>query len=64
MAIAAWLSMPISTGSGGASPSSLRKEERNTPSLAASDAAMISASHDDSATEFCFLDPQLITAEE
>ena len=62
--MAAWLSMPISNGSVEPCPSSLRNLERKIASLAASEAAMISASQEDSATLVCFLEPQETTAVE
>eukprot|EP00965_Chrysotila_dentata_P066030 2186293-Pleurochrysis_carterae.AAC.1 len=44
------------------SPSSLRSARRYAASFAASEAAIISASQDDSATEGCFLLLQVIAA--
>eukprot|EP00965_Chrysotila_dentata_P203299 6181630-Pleurochrysis_carterae.AAC.3 len=44
------------------SPSSLSKVRKYTASFAASDAAMISASQEDSATEGCFLLLQVMAA--
>ena len=60
--MAAWLSIPISIGSDDPCPSSSRKRDKKRASLAASEAAMISASQDDKATLTCFLEPQEITA--
>eukprot|EP00965_Chrysotila_dentata_P113790 3761385-Pleurochrysis_carterae.AAC.2 len=56
------LSIESDVGSGAGKPRSAKSERRYTASLVASEAAMISASHDDSATEGCFFDAQEIAA--
>ena len=57
----------LSSRSGGGSdisrPSSRKNDERYIASFAASDPAIISASHDESATDVCFFDDQLIVAD-
>eukprot|EP00965_Chrysotila_dentata_P092330 3047412-Pleurochrysis_carterae.AAC.1 len=49
-------------GSAGDSPRSAKSDRKYTASLVASDAAMISASQEDSATEGCFLDAHEMAA--
>ena len=59
---AAWLSTLSEVGWAVPKPSSLRNDRKCVASLAASLAAIISASHDDSATQGCFLDIQEMAA--
>ena len=45
-----------------AKPSSVRNREVYTASLEVSEAATISASHDERETDFCFLEPHMMAA--
>eukprot|EP00965_Chrysotila_dentata_P161313 5326863-Pleurochrysis_carterae.AAC.1 len=56
------LSMLIGVGSGCWRPSSAKRARRYTASLVASEAAMISASQDDSATVGCFFEDHEMAA--
>ena len=61
--MAALLSQPSSTESSAfLRPNSVNRRFSATASLAASDAAIISDSHDDRATDFCFLLPHEMAA--
>eukprot|EP00965_Chrysotila_dentata_P072411 2392655-Pleurochrysis_carterae.AAC.1 len=56
------LSMESEVGSHGSRPRSVKRDRRYTASFAASEAAMISASQEDKATEGCFFDDHDIAA--
>eukprot|EP00965_Chrysotila_dentata_P106262 3509229-Pleurochrysis_carterae.AAC.1 len=60
--IADLLSKASDVGSQGARPRSVKRERRYTASLVASEAAIISASQDDRATDGCFLDAHEMAA--
>eukprot|EP00965_Chrysotila_dentata_P074340 2455927-Pleurochrysis_carterae.AAC.1 len=56
------LSMDNDVGSQGSRPRSVNRDRRYIASFAASDAAMVSASQEDKATEGCFFDDHDIAA--
>eukprot|EP00965_Chrysotila_dentata_P051645 1714315-Pleurochrysis_carterae.AAC.1 len=56
------LSMDSDVGSQGSMPRSVKRDRRYTTFFAASEAAMISASQEDKATEGCFFDDHDIAA--
>eukprot|EP00965_Chrysotila_dentata_P085780 2830896-Pleurochrysis_carterae.AAC.1 len=56
------LSIERDVGSAVVSPRSWKSERKYTASFVASDAAMICASHEESATEGCFLDAHEMAA--
>ena len=61
--MAAWLSHPSSIDSSSSlRPNSVNMRFNATASLAASDAAIIADSHEDRATDFCFLLPHVMAA--
>eukprot|EP00965_Chrysotila_dentata_P173821 5738052-Pleurochrysis_carterae.AAC.1 len=56
------LSMDNDVGSPGSRPRSVKRDRRYIASFAASDAAIITASQEDRATEGCFFDDHNIAA--
>eukprot|EP00965_Chrysotila_dentata_P089358 2950700-Pleurochrysis_carterae.AAC.1 len=56
------LSIDRVVGSAAGKPRSVKSDRRYTASLVASEAAIISASHEDSAKEGCFFDAHEIAA--